>query len=376
MSNRTKLWRTRISCLALLGIAAGCGNGDSAQGTQAPPTAELIVNVTYASAPTKTVTNSLHVWALRPKEGVSLTCNELIGGKVDPYDFKVLRLADQVATEVSDPITVESVEVGEAFVYVEGVNFGGEAEIAGCATITLSQPSTTVAVTLQTAGVFDCSAADTEDGAACDDGEFCTVGETCRNGTCQGGRARNCSALADGCNAAACSESEGCQTSPVSNGTPCDDGLFCTGNDSCQDGICIGSTLDCAALAGPCRVATGCDEGLGTCIFSDANQGNPCDDGLHCTVSSVCSFGSCIGTSRNCSAEVGDDCNIADCSEEEGGCYTYPASIWTSCNDSNECTESNGSCNGAGVCTATPVTNGLDCDGGNGTCQAGTCEPN
>lgn len=362
-------------------IAAACGSGGgSSSGTgelPPPPTAELVVNVEFGSELAETVTASLHVWALRPKAGVSLSCNDLIGGKVDPYDFSLTRLADHVSTEVADSVTLEAVEEGDVYVYVEGVTFGGEAENAGCETTTVAQPSATVGVTLQTAGAFDCEAPDTEDGSPCDDGLFCTVGETCQDGSCQGGRARNCSALADDCSAAACDETQGCQVTPVADDTPCDDGLFCTENDSCQEGLCVGSALDCDAQAGPCRAATGCNETLGSCTFTNINEGLDCDDGLHCTVSTFCFAGVCTGgATRDCSLEVtGDDCNVPACSEDEGGCYTEFADTSTVCDDTaNECTQDFGLCDGAGACEATALANDTPCDGDMSTCLDGVCQ--
>lgn len=379
MRRSNKSWGPKLLGVSCVWIAAACGSsGDGGSAAEVvPPSAELVVDVTFANELTRTVTYSLHVWALRPKEGATVTCNQLIGAEADPYQFDLIRLADHATTELGDAISVENVEVGAAFVYVEGVNFAGEAEIAGCTETTLEEPSTSVAVTLKTAGVFDCEAADTEDGAACDDGEFCTVGETCDGGTCQGGSQRNCSALADECTAAACSETLGCEVTPVADDTPCDDGLYCTGNDSCQEGLCVGSALNCEALAGPCREATGCDETSGSCTFTNINQGLECDDELHCTVDSVCNLGACVGTARDCSLEVGDDCNVAACSESEGGCQTTPASSLTICDDSaNECTELSGYCDGLGACDATPVMDGDLCNEDLGQCVAGECQTN
>jgi hypothetical protein len=47
-----------------------------------------------------------------------------------------------------------------------------------------------------------------------------------------------------------------CHHPAVTNGTPCPDGLFCNGNESCQGGICQAGTNPCPAL---------CDEGTDQC---------------------------------------------------------------------------------------------------------------
>ena len=337
-----------------------------------PITTELTIDVTFGSEMMMTITNSLHVWVLRP-DGAAVTCNDLVSDLVDPYDLQLLRLADHVSTSPGDPVVIPAVEVGEGLVYIEGVTVAGAAELAGCQDATLVEPSTELEVVLGLAGTFDCSDAATEDGAPCDDGMFCTVGETCENGDCNGGGVRDCSVLADQCNAASCNEADGCLIEPVPNDTRCVDGLACTLGDSCQDGGCVGLPRDCDADAPLCQVSTGCVEPTGECVFIDADEELSCDDDAFCTVDTVCVSGSCLGNEMEC---AGDECNLPMCDEDGDECVTTFADDTTVCtNADNECAEPMGLCDGAGACVVDPANEGLPCDdeGTAGICENGAC---
>jgi hypothetical protein len=342
------------------------------EGEPEPVTTELTVTVTFGNDMMMTATNSLHVWVLRPRMDMAITCGDLVSDEVDPYDLQLLRLADEVNLSPSDPTVIDAVEVGDGFVYVEGVSVGGTAELAGCGGATLAQPSTSIEIALGLAGTFDCSDPATEEGAPCDDGSFCTVGETCNGGTCSGGTTRDCSILADQCNAASCTEQDGCVVEPVPNDTTCSDGLACTLGDSCQQGSCVGVLRDCDAEAPVCQQSAGCQEPTGTCLFVDADENLPCDDGLFCEINSICVSGACVGEPRVC---PGDDCNVAACDELNQMCTSTFADNTTSCDDTaNECTADTGLCDGSGACVAAAANEGLACnDGVPGMCVSGDC---
>ena len=74
---------------------------------------------------------------------------------------------------------------------------------------------------------------------------------------------------------------------------PCDDGDLCT-NDMCSSGACVGSPVDCTMLDDACNIGF-CDVADGTCDSASANEGGPCDDGVTCTSSDLCSQGECSG---------------------------------------------------------------------------------
>jgi len=78
--------------------------------------------------------------------------------------------------------------------------------------------------------------------------------------------------------------------------TPCDDGDYCTVNDVCTNGDCIGSPKDCSHLDDQCNVGV-CEPGNGECIKDpEPKNGEPCDDEDHCTENDICTDGVCAGT--------------------------------------------------------------------------------
>jgi len=365
-----------------MALGSSCSSDDEGGGPKPPPevpSATVEIEVIFNSDLQKNITDSLHAWALHVKTGAAnaeeISCAALVSGEVDPYDVRFERLGDHVSTDIESNVTFETQGVGPALVYVEGVSITGQAELAGCVEADIAEPATDARVTLMRAGVFDCKDSATEDDDPCDDGSFCTVGERCDSGKCSGGAPRDCTALADACNAASCSETDGCETTPVPDGTPCEDGLACTAGDGCQQGACEGIQIDCEAQVQVCEITFGCNEAAGQCIFDDELNGTMCDDGLFCTITDECSFGTCDGLPRDCSLVVlGDDCNVPTCDELNGVCATTFALNNTSCDDtSNECTVNLGLCDGLGACVATPVLDGTLCNGGLGTCQLGVC---
>jgi hypothetical protein len=103
------------------------------------------------------------------------------------------------------------------------------------------------------------------DGGACNDGIFCNGADTCQVGSCS-----------------------------VHTGEPCpDDGLWCNGAESCDE-----ASQECQATVAPCDpVCQDCDDGADACIDND----DPCNDGLYCTGVDTCGGGSC-------SLHAGDPC--------------------------------------------------------------------
>ncbi|MFC1654166.1 integrin alpha [Myxococcota bacterium] len=241
--------------------------------------------------------------------------------------------------------------------------------------------------------------------ADCDDGNVCT---------------------ADSC------ISNVCQNNAVSDGTPCNDGDLCTQTDTCQSGACTGvDPVFCTALD-QCHDAGTCNPGTGICTDPPKTDGTACDDGLYCNVGETCQAGSCTGGSaRDCGD--GDICTQDACDEANDACTHLlvpnpgaegPAGDTTcgdsldndcdrltdvndpdcqnctldsECDDGNACTQgdtcTSGMCTGSGVvkCTAhdechdvgvcDPVTgcsnpekpDGTACT--SGICQSGVCVP-
>jgi len=176
------------------------------------------------------------------------------------------------------------------------------------------------------------------DGTLCDDGLFCNVNETCQAGVCTGGVSKDCNDF-DICTADSCNEdTDSCEHSPAAaDGTPCDDGLFCTVNDMCMSGACKGAAKDCSD--GIACTADSCDEVNDICVNTPDNS--YCDDDLFCNGLEIC--------------------------DVDLGCQSGDPVV---CNDNNECTTD--SCNeGIDACEYTNVADDTAC--AEGICCGGTC---
>jgi hypothetical protein len=222
---------------------------------------------------------------------------------------------------------------------------------------------------METCGVLlECEPGTPPEGQACDDGAFCTVGETCNGGACNGGAPRDCSAEDGQCTTGVCNEgSNACEPQPANQGDPCNDGLFCTVNDSCDDGACSGATRDCSAEDGQCTTGA-CNEGSNACEPQAANEGGPCNDTAFCTVGETCSGGVCGGGApRDCSAQDGQ-CTTGVCNEGSNACEAQPANEGGTCDDGLFCTVGdvcdNGTCSGSTL---------RDCSSLDTTCTNGVC---
>ncbi|MBA2663625.1 MAG: hypothetical protein H0U74_15150 [Bradymonadaceae bacterium] len=214
-----------------------------------------------------------------------------------------------------------------------------------------------------------CVPAPKTDGIICDDELSCTTASTCQAGQCQG-TAIDCSSMADQCNDATCDESSGgCVLVPKANNTSCEDGLYCTTSDTCQAGLCVGGALrSCTAAGGSCRSGV-CDESTRSCTGAPVTDGTPCDDGLYCTTASSCAAGECTQptTLRNCSASGDGVCQVGACDEPNRRCAPVPAQNGIVCSDGLYCTV-NTTCQ-AGTCQGSARS----CAQLNDTCNVGVC---
>ncbi|MBM4353341.1 MAG: hypothetical protein FJ109_06010 [Deltaproteobacteria bacterium] len=103
-----------------------------------------------------------------------------------------------------------------------------------------------------------------------------------------------------------CSGAAGCEHVALSD-IECKDGNTCTVADHCQDGACVGKSVDCDDK-NPCTDDS-CDE-AGGCI----NEPNllDCDDGDPCTVADQCKSGNCTGFQVACDCESDSDCKVLE----------------------------------------------------------------
>jgi len=202
----------------------------------------------------------------------------------------------------------------------------------------------------------------------CDDGLWCNGDERCVDGLCTNG-SRDCSAVADQCNDPGCDEeADACLAAPRPDNTACDDGLYCTENDVCTAGTCSGDDRDCSFVAGDCTDAS-CNDDLDQCEGVPKADGSPCEDGLYCTENDQCVGGGCqSGPQRDCSAS-GGSCVDGVCNEDSDQCEGNALPDGTSCDDSDLCTTGD-ECQG-GVCLGIQT----DCSHLSGPCSSGSCNP-
>ena len=220
-------------------------------------------------------------------------------------------------------------------------------------------------------------------GTACDDGSKCTSNDSCTAGTC-GGVAVVCTALDTCHDTGTCDPGTGTCSNPVSaDGKICSDGNACTQTDTCSSGSCVGSNPVACQGETPCASAGVCQPSNGQCLSSPKQNGTPCDDGQNCTASDICTNGTCGGSPVVCPAPA-DACHLAGtCVAATGQCTTINAPDGTKCSDGNGCTLtdmcSSGTCVGSNpvVCRAgDQCNNGGVCDPGTGLCSNNTPKAN
>ena len=219
-----------------------------------------------------------------------------------------------------------------------------------------------------------CAKVAANDFTPCDDGKTCTQNDFCQAGVCSG-PARSCPA-SDSCHVGSCDlDLDACIEVPGNDGNGCIDDDPCSLTGACSGGVCApGLPVDCSFLDGPCSVGS-CDPQIG-CVSDPQSDGAACDDFLFCTVNDHCAGGICVGVPNPC-APLGDICLIGACSEAAKACSAVPGNSGAVCNDHSTCTVgetcSNGLCNGGD-----PANPGGACDDGKActtadTCANGTC---
>ena len=175
-----------------------------------------------------------------------------------------------------------------------------------------------------------------DDGAPCST-TLCADGQRCLDGACDAGDAVVCDDR-NPCTRDVCDDATGCEAEPDDDLVPdddvpcttdtcvdgearnetvdarCDDGAWCNGEETCTPAGCVDGAAPTPPPieATPCRFHGACDEGADEFPLIELREGDPCDDGLVCTVDSECTAdGACVG-------EVVEDCP-ADISCDEPG---------------------------------------------------------
>jgi hypothetical protein len=105
----------------------------------------------------------------------------------------------------------------------------------------------------------------------------------------------------------------------------CDDGLFCSGVESCVNGFCeLGAPVTCGGDDGVACTDEVCDESSDSCasVPNDAN----CDDGSFCNGNEVCDpVSGCLpSVSPVICAQSEPACTVEQCVEFLHGCASFP----------------------------------------------------
>ncbi len=216
-----------------------------------------------------------------------------------------------------------------------------------CAAGYCTHPPAPAGTSCGDAGVSICSAPDAcddagsclpnhaPDGTPCPDGQFCNGEESCVSGTCAAG--------ADPCPGQPCNEAQGACVA-CDEASDCDDGLFCNGQEQCIAGDCVPGGAPCTDPAYP--FCDEVDDACDACVEDDH-----CADGVFCNGAEPCVDGACVPGSDPCV-----DPGVPYCIEDAQRC--------AACLEDAHCDDAQ-FCNGAETCDS------------NGTCQPGgdPCEP-
>ncbi|NLH49608.1 MAG: PQQ-like beta-propeller repeat protein [Myxococcales bacterium] len=200
-----------------------------------------------------------------------------------------------------------------------------------------------------------------DNGTFCDDGSWCNGDDHCSNGTCSVHSGSPC--LDDGfyCNGAeiCLEENDSCGHA----GDPCDDGLWCNGIETCleESDSCQSGTAPCTDDGVYCNGTEICLENTDEC----SHAGDPCDDGLWCNGLETCDEGNddCQSGTVPC-PDDGLWCNGEEtCDESSDSCQHDNAPCPDDnlfCNGAETCDEANREClSGTNPCP----DDGLFCDG-------------
>ncbi len=197
------------------------------------------------------------------------------------------------------------------------------------------------------------------DATPCDDGLFCSVDDTCSAGACQAGPARDCSGVADSCNGSVCIEDDdACRPVPLANGLACETDGFACSTDTCTDGVCAHTVTVGCLVDGAC-VSVGSFNPQNACQYCDAADrrawtsvldGTACEDGAWCNLGDTCLGGACLGgAARDCSFQA-DGCNAGACDDDVNACVKLALpDLVTACDDADACTPASHCLEGACV---------------------------
>ena len=266
------------------------------------------LHLVFPDEQSRAVVERVVVWALDPG---GHDCAEMVAGGILPEELRELaRVEIKAPFKAGAPLS--RVPAGEVMFVAEGRASEGTRLLRGCFEAQV-KGGTTVEVTIELECVCEPVA-----------GTCGPVAEVMGNGIdddCDG-QTDECSVDMDcnddnGCTSDFCSDGE-CHHSNFPDGLQCSDNDACTTDDACKDGVCSGREKDCSGTDfGMCFVGV-CNEESGACEVQAAEDGTSCDDGNWCTINDVCAGGVCVGTTRDCLDE--DGCTKDVCDENLGRC--------------------------------------------------------
>lgn len=147
--------------------------------------------------------------------------------------------------------------------------------------------------------------------ADCHDGIDCTV-DTCVDGTCVHTPDHEFCDDEDKCTEDICDPTEGCMNLSVPDDDCCDDDEDCEDKEICVDNHCrrtCENDNDCND-ENDCTDDECIDEGpeQGLCEYSNEPDGMACEDGFYCTINDTCESGVCISGDLNpeCKGDTGN----------------------------------------------------------------------
>ncbi|HLD39601.1 MAG TPA: putative metal-binding motif-containing protein [Candidatus Nanoarchaeia archaeon] len=203
----------------------------------------------------------------------------------------------------------------------------------------------------------------------CNDGVYCNGLETCNNGACVVGTPIVCSDGID-CTVDYCDEYSDSCGKPIPYDSRCDDKLYCNGKETCD------KNQGCKSGISPCNDNVACtnnicNENTDSCSYLEDNS--YCNDGLYCNGQETCSwlFGCQSGTPP---ATGGFACVTYTCDEGNDIVWRYPNDNYCSdglyCNGFEWCSVSKGcmpgtqkNCNDGISCTTDSCNENTDsCD--------------
>jgi hypothetical protein len=205
-------------------------------------------------------------------------------------------------------------------------------------------------------------------GASCADGDVCNGAEACDGaGSCLAGTSL---VVDDGntCTIDSCDPTLGAQHDARAAGSSCDDGSLCNGSESCDGaGSCQASTAVDVDDDNACTVDS-CDPAVGV-SHAPATEGTSCEDGDLCNGNETCNTaGNCVSRTA-VSVDDNNPCTADSC-DPEIGVQNQPVATGTACGEGNLCNGEE-ACDPRGACVSSdpPII-----DDGN-PCTADACTP-